>query len=202
MPGPRSVEHLKQCFARLPGIGPKTAERLSYFLLRADQALAFELADAIRTARASTLVCSVCFNLDEVDPCSICADPRRDHAMVLVVEDPRDVAAFDATGYRGLYHVLQGRVSAIEGIAPEDLTAAQLFARARSGTVREVCLATNPDLEGEATARMLAERLAEQPGLVVSRLARGIPAGSNITQVSQSILADAVEGRRVLRGDA
>lgn len=200
MAGSNAVDHLKECFARLPGIGPKTSERLTFHLLRVDEAQAFELAAAIRTARESTQVCSVCFNLDEQNPCSICADPKRDQGIILVVEDPREVGAFLEAEYTGLFHVLQGRVSSLEGIGPEDLTVAPLLRRLDPEVVREVCLATNPDLEGEATARMLATRIAET-GVETTRLARGIPAGANITQVSQSILSDAIEGRRPLNAD-
>jgi recombination protein RecR len=196
--GSKAVEQLKECFARLPGIGPKTSQRLTYHLLRVDAREAIQLADAIRAARESTKVCSVCFHLDDVDPCSICADTTRDRSIILVVEDPRDVGSFQEAEYDGLFHVLQGKVSSLEGIGPEDLTVAPLLTRLRGGEVREVCLATNPDLEGEATARMIASRVTEA-GVTVTRLARGIPAGANITQVSQSILSDAIEGRRPMR---
>jgi recombination protein RecR len=192
-----SIERLMECLGRLPGIGPKTAERLAYHLLRVDAAEALQLARAIEAVRSSVRACSRCFSLDATDPCAICADPDRDASMILVVEDPREVARFEDTGYRGLYHVLQGRVSQLEGIAPEDLTTAVLLQRVVAAKPREVCLATSPDLEGEATARLLAERL--QPlGVAVTRLARGLPAGASITQVSRSILADAIEGRRPL----
>ena len=193
----QAVERLKECFARLPGIGPKTSERLTYHLLAADERQAMELAEAIRKARESTKVCSTCFSLDEINPCSVCSDEGRDQTLLLVVEHPREVAAFEQAEYRGLYHVLQGKISSLEGIGPEDLTVAQLLRRLRKSTVQEVCLATNPDLEGEATARMIHERLRQLP-VKVTRLARGMPAGATIQQVSQSILADAMEGRRPL----
>ncbi len=194
---PRSVERLVAAFGRFPGVGPTTSERLAYYLLRAAPAVAEELVSAVREALASTQVCSSCFNLDEVDPCSICADAARDRGLILVVEDPRDVAAFEQAGYRGLYHVLQGRVSGIEGIGPDDLTINALLSRVRSlGSEKpEICLATNPDLEGEGTAAVLAERLADLE-VQITRIARGIPSGATITQVSKSILTDAVEGRR------
>lgn len=156
-----------------------------------------ELADAIRTARESTKVCSSCFHLDEIDPCAICADTSRDRSLILVVEEPRDVVSFLEAEYAGLFHVLQGKISSLEGIGPEDLTVGKLIERARAEEVDEVCIATNPDLEGEATARMIGERLAGI-GVRVTRLARGIPAGANIGQVSHSILSDAIEGRRPL----
>jgi recombination protein RecR len=184
-------------FSRLPGVGPKSAERFSYFLLRSGGEIAEELRGSIQSALQSTTVCRQCFNLDEQDPCSICADPERDQGVILVVEDPRDVTAFEESGFRGLYHVLQGRVSDLEGVGPEDLTIGPLLERLARLEPAEVCLATSPDLEGEGTAQILAERLAER-GLAISRIARGIPAGSSITQVSKSILADALEGRRKL----
>lgn len=195
----RNVDYLMACLARLPGIGPKTSERLAYHLLGIEPERALELARAIETAVRSTRTCSQCFNLDESDPCRICADPGRDHKMLLVVEDPRDLNAFEESGYRGLYHVLQGRVSNVEGIDLEQLTVDALVRRVRELGIGEVCLATNPDLEGEATARMVGELL--QPlGVTTTRLARGLAAGASIAQAASSILVDAIEGRRSLRG--
>lgn len=186
-----------QVLRRLPGIGPKSAERIAYHLLRVPQQEALDLAQAVEAAVRSIQVCRECFNVDETNPCRVCADPERDRGMLLVVEDPRDLAPFDGTGYRGLFHVLQGRLSSLEGIGADDLTLDALEARVAGGAdVREVCVATNPDLEGEATARLLAERLSGK--VLVTRLARGLPAGSNLGQVSSSILHDAVEGRRPL----
>ncbi len=193
----RTIEALITALQRLPGIGPKTAERLAFHLLRIDSAEALQLARAIEEVRAAVKSCRHCFQLDAQDPCSVCADPARDRSMLLVVEDPREVARFEDVGYRGLYHVLQGRLSQLEGIRPEDLTTASLVTRVRDGGFAEVCLATNPDLEGEGTAAVLAEQLAPL-GTKVTRLARGLPAGSSIAQVSASILADAIEGRRPL----
>ncbi|MBL8756030.1 MAG: recombination protein RecR [Planctomycetes bacterium] len=193
----RTIENLITRLCRLPGIGPKTGERLAFHLLRIDADEALQLARAIEEVRASVKSCSQCFQLDAQDPCSVCSDPARDRSMLLVVEDPREVARFEDVGFRGLYHVLNGRLSQLEGVRPEDLTTEALQARVRSGTFAEICLATNADLEGEGTARVLAERL--QPlGVKVTRLARGLPAGSSIAQVSRSILADAIEGRRTL----
>jgi recombination protein RecR len=197
----RTIENLIERLGRLPGIGPKTAERLAFHLLRIEVDEALQLARAIEQVRAAVKSCRNCFNLDAQDPCGICADTARDRKMLLVVEDPREIARFEGLGYRGLYHVLQGRLSPFEGIRPEDLTADQLVQRVKQEKLKEVCLATNPDLEGEGTARVLAERLAPlatQLGVKVTRLARGLPAGSSIAQVSASILADAIEGRRPL----
>jgi recombination protein RecR len=193
----RTIENLIRALHRLPGVGPKTAERLAFHLLRIDAAEALELAHAIEAVRAAVKSCSVCCQLDASDPCSVCSDATRDRTMLLVVEDPREVTRFEDVGYRGLYHVLNGRLSQLEGIRPEDLTTQQLLARVRGQQFAEVCLATNPDLEGEGTARVLAEQL-QPSGVKVTRLARGLPAGSSIAQVSASILADAIEGRRPL----
>jgi len=191
-----SIERLMDALRRLPGVGPKTSERLAFHLLRVGEGEAIELADAIRAARAEIVVCRTCFNLDQRDPCGVCADAGRDPSVLLVVEDPRDVGHFEETGYRGRYHVLQGRISAADGITPDDLTIDALVRRLRAdGAPGEVCLATNPDLEGEATANYLVERLRES-GVELTRIARGLPAGASIGQVSRSILADAVEGRR------
>lgn len=181
----------------LPGIGPKTAERLAYHLLRVDRDEALALARAIEQVRDSVRACSICCNLDASDPCSICSDPQRDRAVVLVVEDARDVARFEDAGFRGLYHVLHGRISQLEGITPEDLTLEPLLRRVERERPVEICLATNADLEGEGTAQWIGERL-QALGVHVTRLARGLPAGSSIVQVSRSILADAIEGRRPL----
>lgn len=193
----RTIENLIAALERLPGVGPKTAERLAFHLLRTDEAEALQLARAIEAARAAVVACRECFQLDATDPCAICRDPARDRSMLLVVEDPREVARFEDVGYRGLYHVLHGRLSSLEGTRPEDLTTGPLLARVQRERFAEVCLATNPDLEGEGTARVLAEQLAPL-GSRVTRLARGLPAGASIAQVSASILADAIEGRRPL----
>jgi recombination protein RecR len=193
----RSIDQLIEELGRLPGIGPKTSERLAYHLLRVPLPEAMALANAIQAARAEVRTCSKCFNLDASDPCAVCSDPQRDQGLVLVVEDPRDLRSFDAGGWRGAYHVLQGRLSSVEAIGPGDLTIEPLLRRVREDGVREVCLATSPDLEGEGTARWIAERLRGSQ-VQVTRIARGIPAGAAIGQVGSSILADAIEGRRPL----
>ena len=193
----RTIETLIERLNRLPGVGPKTAERLAFHLLRVEQQEALELAVAIQDVRAAVKSCSVCYQLDASDPCSICSDASRERDMMLVVEDPREVARFEEIGFRGVYHVLQGRLSQLEGIKLEDLTIAALLRRVEEGSFREVCLATNPDLEGEGTAQVLAEKL-DKSGASLTRLARGLPAGSSIAQVSSSILSDAIEGRRPL----
>lgn len=186
-----------ELLGRLPGVGPKTAERFAYHLLRIERDEALQLAKAIGDVRDAVRTCSRCFQLDAEDPCSICADPARDQQRILVLEDPREVARFEDAGYRGLYHVLQGRVSQVEGIGPDDLTTAALVRRVQTEKPVEVCLANNPDLEGEGTAQLVAELLLPL-GVPVTRLARGMPAGGSIAQLSRSILADALEGRRPL----
>ncbi len=195
---PRALENLGEALGRLPGIGRVTSERLAYHLLQVDKREALALADAIVQARAEIVPCRQCFNLDAQDPCWACADESRDRSLILVVEGPRDVLAFEASGYRGLYHVLQGRIAPLEGIEGDDLTIRALRKRvgalARKGLV-EVCLATNPDLEGEATADAI-QRGMNELGVRVSRIARGLPAGSSIVQVQSSILQDALDGRR------
>lgn len=193
----RTIENLIERLNRLPGVGPKTAERLAFHLLRVEQQEAMELAQAIEAVRNAVKSCSVCFQLDASDPCSVCSDDTRERDMLLVVEDPREVARFEDIGYRGVYHVLQGRLSQLEGIKLEDLTITALMQRVEEGDFQEVCLATNPDLEGEGTAQVLAEKL-QKSGARLTRLARGLPAGSSIAQVSTSILSDAIEGRRPL----
>src|SRR5262245_58695210 len=195
-----SIERLMELLGQLPGVGPRTAERFAFHLLRVPAEQALRLARAIEEVRAAVRACSRCFSLDAQDPCAICADPTRDAATLLVVEDPREVARFEDAGYRGLYHVLQGRISQLEGVAADALTAPALLARVRQGRFAEVCLANNPDLEGEGTAQVLKEQLLPL-GVKVTRLARGMPAGGSITQLSRSILTDALEGRRPLAGD-
>lgn len=197
---PESIDALVTALARLRGIGTVTAERLAYHLLEVPEAEALELAASIRRVRAEVKVCRQCSNLDAEDPCRICADESRDRTRVLVVEGPRDLASFEAAGWRGVYHVLRGRIAPLEGVKGKDLTIAALLARARRPGFAEICLATNPDLEGERTAQEIAELLLaldERPR--VTRIARGIPAGAGITQVQSTILSDALEGRRELR---
>jgi recombination protein RecR len=190
-----SLERLREEFARLPGIGRKTAERLAFHVLMASRDEAMGLALAIRDVKARIRHCSVCFNLTEDDPCRICSDTRRRRDRICVVERPRDLIALErAAGFDGLYHVLGGRVSPLEGIGPESLTLEQLVGRVRNGEVREVILATNPDVEGDATSLLVAEALAGHP-VSVTRIARGIPSGASIEYVSDAILREALAGR-------
>ncbi len=179
---PPVVERLIEAFARLPGIGPKTASRLTFHLLRAPDTEGRELAQALEAMAKGTRLCSICFNITGVehDPCGLCRDTTRDTGVVCVVEEPLDVLAIDRTGlFRGRYHVLHGAISPVEGVGPEDLKIEALIARLDAGGVRELILATNPTMEGEATAMYLKRRL-EGRDLRITRLARGLPSGGDL----------------------
>jgi recombination protein RecR len=180
----------------LPGIGPKTAQRLTFFLVRAPQEEVAELAQAIGELRSQITYCSVCHNITVANPCGICADESRDRRAICVVEEPLDVSALERTReYHGLYHVLHGVISPVDGIGPDDLRIDALMARLRAGGVDEVVLATNPNLEGEATAMYLA-RLIAPLGVRVTRLARGLPVGGDLEYADEVTLSRAITGRR------
>ena len=197
------VARLIEAFARLPGIGPKTAQRLTYHLLRAPEAEARALAQALVAVRDQVVFCERCFNISDAPLCPVCRDAGRDQRRLCVVEEPLDVLALERTGeYRGLYHVLHGAISPIDGIGPDRLRVRELLARAddaaRAGEpIEEVILATNPTLEGEATAMYLAERLEETVGLV-SRIARGLPVGGDLEYADEVTLIRALQGRRAV----
>lgn len=194
---PRPVERLIEAFARLPGIGPKTAARLTYFLLRTPEEESRELAEAIGSIRSGTAFCSICFNITEigVDPCAVCSDTARDATVVCVVEDMLDVPALERTGrFRGRYHVLHGAISPVEGVGPEDLRIAELIDRLAREPIEEVILATNPTMEGEATAMFLRQQL-EGRAVRVTRLARGLPSGGDLEYADVTTLSRALEGR-------
>ena len=193
---PPSVERLIETLSELPGIGPKTASRLTFFLLRAESDLPLRLAEALRDLKEKTRFCSVCFNITEEDPCPICSDPGRDRSTICVVEEPLDVLAIERTEqYRGLYHVLHGALAPIEGVFAEDLRIAELLQRVRTGEVREVILATNPTSEGDYTAAYLVSKLRPL-GVRITRLGRGLPVGGDLEYADQVTLANALEGRR------
>lgn len=197
---PRPLERLIDEFSKLPGIGPKTASRLAFHLLRASDRQAVELAEALRGLSESLVYCDECCNIAETSPCALCSDPDRDATTVCVVEEPLDVLALEKTHeYGGLYHVLQGAISPVEGIGPADLRIDELLARLRRGTVSEVILATNPSLEGDATA-MYIERAVRALGveLRLTRLARGLPVGGDIEYADELTLARAMRGRSQL----
>ncbi len=191
-----SVSNLIEQFARLPGIGKKSAERLAYHVLRIHESEAVALADAIRAVKENVRYCAECFNLAEAELCGICADPRRQRDVLCVVEQPRDLIALEQTGmYGGLYHVLLGRIAPLEGIGPEQLTIDRLVERIRGGSFHEVVMATNPTLEGDGTALYVSNLLSEMP-VRVTRLARGITSGSVIELANKEILSDALTGRQ------
>jgi recombination protein RecR len=197
------VARLIESFARLPGIGPKTAQRLTYHLLRAPDTEARTLAAALIAVREQVVFCDRCFNISDRPICSICSDPGRDTSRLCVVEEPLDVLALERTGeFKGLYHVLHGAISPIDGVGPERLKVRQLFERAdeakRAGEpFEEVVIATNPTLEGEATAMYLAERLESTVGSV-TRIARGLPVGGDLEYADEVTLIRALQGRRAI----
>lgn len=196
MTGP--VDRLIQALGRLPGIGAKSAERLGHHLLKCPAEEALALADAIREARNRIRHCEVCFHLTESDSprCIVCRDPRRDPGLVCVVEQPRDLLALERAGtFPGVYHVLLGRLAPLQGIGPDQLTLEALAQRVRVGSVREVILATNPTLEGDGTAMLVAQRLADC-GVAITRLARGLASGGSLEFANREMLADALAGRR------
>jgi recombination protein RecR len=197
MPEDRGViARLIDCFADLPGIGRKSAERLAYHVLRMPREEALAFSDALRAVKESLRPCRTCFNLAEGDQCAVCLDPRRDRSMLCVVEQVRDLLAVEQTGsYRGLYHVLQGRVAPLDGSGPETLTLDPLVTRVRQGGIREVIMATTPNVEGDATALVVVQRLAGLP-VEITRLARGLTVGAALEQANRDMLADALAGRR------
>jgi recombination protein RecR len=191
-----AIARLMEEFTQLPGIGPKTAERLTHHLLAAGRSATLSLADALRAVAETIHPCPQCFNLAEGPLCSICSDPRRDASVLCVVEQPRDLAALERAGtFKGLYHVLQGRLAPLENIGPEQLTVDALLRRVYQSGVQEVILATNPTLEGDGTALYLSNLLAGT-NVRLTRLARGLPSGSVLEFANSQMLVDALEGRR------
>ncbi|HEY1687081.1 MAG TPA: recombination mediator RecR [Tepidisphaeraceae bacterium] len=191
------IQNLMDQLSSLPGIGTRSAERIAFYLLKAKPEEAMRLAEAIRDVKTRIRHCSVCYNLTESDPCAICSDPNRDQGLVCIVEQPKDLLALEAAGlYKGVYHVLLGRISPLEGAGPSDLTIDALLKRLRSGNIREVIMGTNPNMEGDGTALYLQNLFKEFPQIAVTRLARGLPAGSNIEFANRNILADAIAGRQ------
>ncbi len=195
---PRSVQKLIDEFARLPGIGPKSASRLTFYLLRATDNQALDLSTALHELKERTRLCSVCFNITEDDPCPICDDDARDARLLCVVEEPLDVLAIERSrAFNGRYHVLHGAISPVEGIGPEDLRVGELVQRVAAGDFRELILATNPTLEGESTALYLQRRLTDHK-VRLTRLARGLPVGGDLEYTDEITLGRAFEGRQDL----
>ena len=197
-----AIEDLVKELAKLPGIGSKTAQRLAFHLLKEPAEAAERLAQAIRRVRAEVMACGACGNLSDEDPCAICRDPRRDAALLCVVEDAGDVAAIErASGYRGRYHVLGGRVSPLDGVGPEALRIEPLLARVGNGSgVREVIVATNPSMEGEVTATYL-QQVLRPTGVRVTRIARGLPVGGDLEYADAVTIAQALEARREMSAE-
>jgi recombination protein RecR len=193
---PEPVARLIEALQRLPGVGPKTAQRLTFFLLKRPADEVGELAEALREIKARILHCSVCFNVTEEDPCRICRDPARDGRAMCVVEEPNDLLAIERTGeFKGRYHVLLGALSPLDGIGPEDIKVRELLGRLEQGGVEEAILATNPSVEGEATAIYLA-KLLRPLGIRTTRIARGLPVGGDLEYADEVTLSKALEGRK------
>jgi recombination protein RecR len=190
-----TLNRLIEEFTKLPGIGPKSAERLAFYILKADAKEAMRLAEAIKDVKTKIKRCKTCYNLAESDECSICADQRRDKSLICVVEQPKDIISLEQTGAcKWVYHVLGGHIAPLEGLEPEDLTIDKLVERVRAGGVSEVIMATNPNMAGDGTALYISSRL-KQTGVKITRLARGLPSGTTIEFASGKILSDAITGR-------
>ncbi len=195
---PKPVTRLIDALSRLPGIGPKTASRLAFYLLRAGEDETLALANALADLHRSTVFCSVCCNISESDPCDICSSGNRDRSLICVVEEPLDVVAIEDTGtYHGLYHVLHGHISPMDRIGPDELRLCELVNRLQDNTIREVIVATNPTMEGDATATYIS-RLVSPLGIQVSRLALGLPRGGDLEYADRITLSEALSGRRII----
>ena len=196
VPEADAINKLIQEFNKLPGIGPKSAQRIAYYLLRAGVEQSQSLAEAILSLKQKITLCSICFNVTESDPCPMCRSDKRDHSQICIVEQPQDILALEHTGiYHGLYHVLHGAISPTEGIGTEDIRVKELMNRLQDGSIKEVILATNPTLEGEQTAMYLS-RLITPLGIKVTRLARGLPFGTELEYADDVTLTRAIEGRQ------
>ncbi len=204
---PHSIQSLIESFERLPGVGPKSAQRLTFYLLHVPQHELDRFSDAIKNLKTGTTLCSVCHNVDETDPCSICSDPQRDQSVVCVVEQPLDVLALEKNGkYKGAYHVLHGKIDPLNNIGPDEIYIGQLLTRIKNYElgIKEVILATNPTMEGEATAMYISKQLKMQPSgstqgenenLKITRIGRGLPVGADLEYADATTLERAMEGR-------
>ncbi len=191
----KSLSELIEQFGKLPGIGPKTAQRLAFHILKSEPPEAFALAGAISDVKNNIKQCKICFNLAEADTCKICSNAKRDHSIICIVEQSRDIISLEKTGLcKWVYHVLNGHIAPLEGIEPGDLTIDDLVKRVRNGKVTEIVMATNPNIEGDGTALYISS-LIRPLGVKITRLARGLPSGSSIEYASGSILTDAIQGR-------
>ena len=190
------ITRLIEELSSLPSIGPKSAQRLAFYIIGMSQEKVESLANAITEAKKNIKYCSVCYNLSDEDICPVCANPKRDHSTIMVVEDPRDMAAYEKTKeFKGVYHVLHGAISPMTGIGPNDIRIKELLERIQKETVEEIVIATNPNVEGEATAMYLS-RLIKPLGIKVSRIANGVPVGGDLEYVDEVTLSRALEGRR------
>ncbi len=198
----RPITALIESFSKLPGIGPKSAQRLTYYLLHVPQVQLDEFADSVMNLKKGTKLCSICKNISEDDPCPICTDPMRDKSQVLVVEQPLDILAFERTHFKGVYHVLHGAINPLENIGPDEIYIDDLLKRVEgreSGRVEEVIIATNPTMEGNATAMYIKRQLTvNSQQLTVTRLGMGIPTGADLEYADETTLTQALEGRREL----
>lgn len=198
---PRPIINLIESFQKLPGIGPKTAQRLTYYLLHVPQAELSEFAEALENLKRDTTLCSICKNVSQSDPCPICLDKGRDGSVIMVVEQPLDILAFERTGkFNGLYHVLHGSINPLDNIGPDEIFINDLFERMKNGDreiVKEIIIATNPTMEGDATAMYLSKKLkAKNEKVKVSRLGMGVPTGADLEYADQNTLTQALEGRK------
>ncbi len=191
---PKSIQNLIEAFERLPGIGPKTAQRLTFYLLHSPIEESRALATAALEMKEKTILCSICFNIGESSPCNICSDSNRDQSIIMVVENPLDVLALEKANFKGLYHVLHGVISPLENIGPDEIHIRELLPRLRKESVKEIILATNPTMEGEATA-MYIQRLLSSLGVKITRIARGLPVGSDLEYADETTLTRALENR-------
>ena len=196
---PRPLERLIESFQKLPGIGPKTAQRLSFYLLHVPQGQLEDFSESLKNLKKQTVLCSICKNVSEGDPCPICSDDSRDKETLLVVENPLDIFAFEKTGkYKGRYHVLHGSISPLENIGPDEIYLEDLFKRVKKGKIDEVIVATNPTMEGEATAMYISKKLnGESPE--ITRLGMGIPTGADLEYADEVTLTEALKGRRAIK---
>lgn len=193
-----SIQNLMNLLGSLPGIGMRSAERIAFHILKQNTDEAMKLADAIRDVKTRIRHCSVCYNLTEADPCSICTDPLRDQSLVCIVEQPKDLLALEAAGlYKGVYHVLLGRIAPLEGTDEGDITIDGLVQRLQNGVIKELILGTNPNLDGDATSLTIQDIVRSQfPNVIVTRLARGLAAGTQIEHANKNVLADAISMRQ------
>jgi recombination protein RecR len=200
---PKPISNLIDSFEKLPGIGPKTAQRLTYYLLHVPQSELDSFARSLENLKKQTVLCSICRNVSENDPCTICSDNKRNNGLVMVVEQPLDILAFERTGkFEGLYHVLHGAISPLDNIGPDELFIEDLFKRVREGNIKEIVIATNPTMEGDATAMYIAKQIKEKftngNSISVTRLGMGIPTGADLEYADETTLTQAIEGRRTM----